>query len=1205
MANFANLTAMLNLNTTNFTKGIKQATKRANAFAANLKGTINTTAADTKKAGVEFKDVARIVQGIMISKVFYGGLNAIRSATDAVWEFSKQLEYSQMVYSNLFGDAGLATEFINVLKDFSAVTPFDFSDTEAAAKRLLAYGIEYKNVMYVMNGVLAAATVQGTNAVIEPISRALGQIYTKGRLMNEEMRQLAEAGIPVYEILGEKLGLTNDQLRNLGRNAIPATTAINALVDGINERFGSSLINASKTTQGILSNIKDNALQLFSGMFEPVTDGLHKSLSGLGDFIAKLKEIQDIHGIGGVLEHLVPPELLADVRLLVVNLANLWDIVKSGLSSAFTYFKYLILAVVQAFNLLAPSINFVLGLFAAVAKVVTNNAGLMRILTTLIVAAGAAWLVYKVRALAAMVTTFVIKSIIAAVHGLVVALNFLAAHPVWALLALGVGILIGLSGASDKFKNSINKLQQSLTGFGGRSAEDTLLPGTEERAADLDKFNDALAGTSSGMDDLADSTGAAAKAGKGLLGFDEVFKLDSPDESGAGGIADGIGDLMEGLSGLGGGMDFEIPDFTDYATNFVDGLIEALGGKETILSAGIGGILGAAIGGILGGPAGIKIGAAIGAIAGWFWPQLADMLGLGEYESISLPIGTGLGAAIGAVAGGPLGAVVGGAIGTLVGWITGMFIEGFTGNGWDVSGLSLGLGTGIGAAIGMIAFGPVGALIGAAVGALVGWIVGLVVDNWGSITAWFKDVGNWFAEIGKKIGDFFVGLGGGIASGWDKVKEWFNGVGAWFVGIGKAIVGFFTGITDGVSDFFGGIAASLSAAWKTVEKFFSDLWSYITAWASTTFAPVIRVFTDIKNAVVRVVTDIATAVVTVFTRIGQTLWGILKFIFDLTVKIFTDIWTAVSAWVINIWNVVSTWVINIWNTVSTWFQKVWSTIVEIVTSIWISISEWFQSIWDVVVEKVTGIWTTVSVWFQAIWDVVVEKVTGAWTAVSTWFQAIWTTIVEKISGAWMAVSEWFQAIWDTIVEKISGAWTAVSEWFQGIWDTIVEKLSGAYEAVTGGIKDIYEAFTGWITDMWDNVFAKFFDWIDNGIEKLREFFGLSADTTKVTYSAPASSTGHAVGGVFNREHIARFAEGNKAEAIIPLENDAAMQPFVQSVSDGVLQTLLPVLATMSGGGGSQLRPLYVGTLVADEQGLKELNRKMQVIQLQESDRSGV
>ena len=89
---------------------------------------------------------------------------------------------------------------------------------------------------------------------------------------------------------------------------------------------------------------------------------------------------------------------------------------------------------------------------------------------------------------------------------------------------------------------------------------------------------------------------------------------------------------------------------------------------------------------------------------------------------------------------------------------------------------------------------------------------------------------------------------------------------------------------------------------------------------------------------------------------------------------------------------------------------------------------------------------------------------------------------------------------------------------------------------------------------------------------------------------------------------ARFAEGNRAEAVIPLQNKTAMQPFVDAVADGLTQTLAPMFASFSSGqvnnNNESMRPLYVGTLIADERGLRELNRKMQVIQLKEEGRRG-
>ncbi len=1249
---------------------MRKASTLANQFAANMQGQINAGMVEpVKKSKFEFKDVARIVQGILVSKAFYSGLNAIRSATDAVWEFSKQLEYAQMVYSNLFGSSALASEFINVLKDFAAVTPFSFKQSEEAAKRLLAYGIEYQNIMYVMQGVLAAATVQGTDAVIEPISRAFGQIYTKGRLMNEEMRQLAEAGIPVYDILQEKLGLTAKELRNLGRTAVPASDAINALIEGINERFGTTLQYASMTITGIISNIKDNAVMLFSSIFQPFTEQIKMALGRFVEFIGELRSLQEVGGIGAVFERLVPPSLQQAFKSLIANVQVLWQVIKVNLNTVLSMLKSLLVGLLHAFNALAPAIFTVLSVIAGLGKAISSNEKLMKGLTVAILAASAAWLVYKLQAITAAATTALIKGIVTAVRSLVIALNFLVAHPVWAMLAVGVGLFVALSGASEKFRNSINSLYKNLYQMGSINTDNMLLPDSKERASDLSKFNKALGGTSSAMDDLADSTGSAVKAAKGLLGFDEVFSLKTPDE----GAAADYASMLDGLTG----MDFpdlslETPDVTEIATNFVDSLVDALGGQDKILAAGIGSLLGAAIGAVIGGPIGSKIGGVIGGIAGWFWPEVAKALGLTDVGTVALPIaaglgmaigfvaggplgavigtaigalvgwiidsitrgikdgdwtqagkpiGIGLGAAIGMIAGGPLGALVGAAIGGLVGWIVDMFVNGFTNGDWDVTGISLGLGTGIGAAIGMIAGGPAGAAIGAAVGALVGWIVSLIVDNWDAIAKWFEGVGQWFVGIGQSIGQFFVGIGNGIATFFSNVGTWlanvWNTITTWFsdmlTAFGNFFVNLWNTITTAASNLFQPVIDAASNVWNTISPFLTDVWNGITT-----------VFTDIFNALVTVGTDIWNAITTVTSRIWTTLtniWELIRDLFlmyggmlwDIVSEKFNAIWTTISTTMQRVLDTVVEKVTGVWNSVSTWFQKIWETISTKLQAVWNTVSEKFQAVWNVVSEKLSKLWTLVSDKFQAIWNVISEKLQSAWNTVKEKFQGMCDTVTEKLSSMWTTVKTNFQAIWDSISEKLSGAWDSVKEFFGGMYDSVKDSITDMYDSVKEGIGNIYSAFTGWISDMWDNVFNKFFGWIDDAISKLRKFFRLdskakSTDTSytvsAVSGAAPSVKTGHAIGGIFNREHVARFAEGNKAEAIIPLENESAMQPFVDAVSNGITSALLPIMVTMTGGNQNQLQPLYVGTLIADDRGLKELERKMQVIRLSENQRRG-
>lgn len=1311
MASFADLTARLNLNIQNFASNLQSASGMMNQFARTMNGTINSGMADpAKKAYTVFTDVKRIVQGILISQVFYQGMRAIKDATSATWEFASSLEYAQIAYSNLFGNTELATEFINVLKDFAAVTPFGFTEAEKAAKRLLAYGIEYKNVMYVMQGVLSASTMTGSAQTIESVSRALGQINTKERLYNEEMRQLTEAGIPAYEILQEKLGLTQDQLKNLAKNAIPASVAINALVDGINERFGGVAQVSNLTMQGLFANLKDNLLMISSEAIQPLFNRIKALLVPFVEFVTELRMIVDTQGLGGLFERLIPPEMQATIRMFIANLMNLWTVVKINLANAFKVFKIVLEAVIRVFNAFAPVVTAVLDVTARITQAILSNEKAVRFLTMALAACAAMWIIFKIQAVASAVVAGVVNLISKAVLGLSKALTFVVAHPFWALLIGLVGVVVGLSGGFNKLGDAVNGFFKKLTQFNGVDPDKLLLPSQKERAADLDKFNQKLSGTGDAMDSLADKTGKATKAAKGLLSFDEVFKLNQPDEGTDAGATDWGDFELPDFGGMGEALIPEVPSFEGFATDFVDNLLDALGGKEKLLSAGIGALLGAALGGLIGGPLGAKIGAIIGAIAGWFWPEVAKALGLTDVGTVALPIATVLGAAIGWVAGGPLGAVIGAAIGILVGWIidkiakgletgdwTGiglpigiglgagigfliggplgaliggaigalvghvvdLFIDGFTNGNWDAGGIAMSLGPLIGAGIGMIVGGPAGAAIGAAIGLLVGWIVDLIVDNWDAIVDWFKGVGKWFGEVfsaigtffanvGSAIGEFFGNVGRWLADAWTNLKTWFGNVltsiGDFFKNIWSSVSGWFSNLFTKIGEFFGGI-------WDSVSTFFSDLWNGIVEWASDIFAPLIdafnnlfsfigQVMSDIWLGITTVWNDIKTAVVTVATQIWETLSEIFSFIKDLVVKIVTDIWTTVSTffsdlwekfstWISDIWTKFTTWLGDIWNKISEWFSQIWEAVSGFFSQIWEAVSGFFSDIWDSFSTWVSDVWTKFTTWLSDIWNKFTEWAGQVVGKVATFFSDIWNKLTTWVGQIVSKIGEFFGNIWNSITSWFSKFFSKVGELFSNIVSSVVNFVanvinkftnffSDLWTGVKNGVSNIYNTFKNWISDLWNNVFGKFFGWISDGISKLREFFGLESkakntDTSYADSSGSTPKTGHATGGIFRREHVARFAEGNKAEAVIPLENASAMQPFVTAISDGIMQGLMPTFAALSannngtlGGGDSEaLRPLYVGTLIADERSLRELQKKMNVIQMQESTRRGV
>ena len=334
--------------------------------------------------------------------------------------------------------------------------------------------------MYVMQGVLSASTTQNNPQVIESVSRALGQIYTKGKLMNEEMRQLAEAGIPAYQILQEKLGLTSKQLSRIGDAAIPADKAINALVDGMNERFGGVLDASTQTMSGIVSNMKDNATMLSAGIFEPLYNRIKGVVAKIGNSMASLREAFDLGGIGAVFEKLVPPELQSTIRTLIANLMTWYRVVAQLNAVIFSAFKPALLGIVQALNALLPILNAVMYVFAAALNAIVSCQPVMRVLTAILISAATAWLMFKIQALGALM----LKPIIAVVNGISKALLFLSAvlvkNPIFTIFTLASAALIGFAVASKSADNSITGLFKKLAGFGGVDPDKVLLPSQKE-----------------------------------------------------------------------------------------------------------------------------------------------------------------------------------------------------------------------------------------------------------------------------------------------------------------------------------------------------------------------------------------------------------------------------------------------------------------------------------------------------------------------------------------------------------------------------------------------------------------------------------------------------------------------------------------------------------------------------------------------------
>lgn len=101
--------------------------------------------------------------------------------------------------------------------------------------------------------------------VISDIAKAFDNMRDTGKASISDINELAKNGIYVWEEIQSQLGLTDEQLRNIGKSGIDVNKIINAVSDAVKKTASSQSVQISKT-QTALGNLK-NTFEDFKKLF--------------------------------------------------------------------------------------------------------------------------------------------------------------------------------------------------------------------------------------------------------------------------------------------------------------------------------------------------------------------------------------------------------------------------------------------------------------------------------------------------------------------------------------------------------------------------------------------------------------------------------------------------------------------------------------------------------------------------------------------------------------------------------------------------------------------------------------------------------------------------------------------------------------------------------------------------------------------------
>jgi tape measure domain-containing protein len=195
-------------------------------------------------------------------------------------------EQAAISFTTMLGSAKKAGSFITDLQAFAAKTPFEFSGLQQSASSLLSAGIDADKIIPIMTNLGNATSGMGTGAEgVQRATVALQQMNAAQKISAEDLNQLRDAGIPVYDLLAKATGKTTAQIAQMVDKGKLGRKELGQLMDALEsgkglEKFAGLMDAQSNSVAGKWSTIKDTFGQGLARVVEPWLPTVKKALDG-------------------------------------------------------------------------------------------------------------------------------------------------------------------------------------------------------------------------------------------------------------------------------------------------------------------------------------------------------------------------------------------------------------------------------------------------------------------------------------------------------------------------------------------------------------------------------------------------------------------------------------------------------------------------------------------------------------------------------------------------------------------------------------------------------------------------------------------------------------------------------------------------------------------------------------------------------------
>lgn len=479
------------------------------------------------------------------------------------------------------------------------------------------------------------------------------------------------------------------------------------------------------------------------------------------------------------------------------------------------------------------------------------------------------------------------------------------------------------------------------------------------------------------------------------------------------------------------------------------------------------------------------------------------------------------------------------------------------------------------------------------------------------------------------IAGFWEWIKQGAANTWEAIKT--NALAAWNF-ISTTIGGIWDGIATKASAVWGAISTTVVNVWNWLSGLVDGIFGPIGTFISTTWDNLLTTTTNIWGIIWTTVSDIWNDFLTMSNTIFGSIWTFI-----------TDTWNNLWLTASTVWGLIWTFLSGLWNNIWTTASTIWQAIADFITGkidlrtavkiIWGAITGFFSETWNSIYDTASGVWGTIAKFFVDTWEGLKTSAGDIWGAVATFFSDTWNNIKKGVFDVWGEIKDFFITTWDNlkttaqqvwgtiesyIIDPMKRVWTKLMEiwgniktYILGKWDEIKQGISSKANAMIDAIKSPFNIAKDWIDEIIDDAFNWGKNLIENFIGGIKSVAGGIKDAVSGAMSTVEGWLGfHSP----TKEGPGRYAD-QWAPNLIRMYADGIIRNtgLVESAASGVASSLSGMSrapstsafagATARGGAAPEIH-LHVGALIADDHGLKKLERKLRGIRIYEDQRVG-